>query len=312
MEEDVITFLENSNFDDFTIIRYIYIYVCKKFSYDTRFYFASDSLKEEIYNKRIDISNVEDFEIVCYSFAHILVDLLSLFNIYAEIVFDSGSGYRHSYVIVKHQGKVLKLDPTKRHDISRVKMHNGTLDFTSLINDPIFFEQLKDADKQIAEKTNEDIDFTVYYNKETLISLYNAINKSAMYRNVSRDNLFFEKIDVIRCLINTRFDFTRYDDIDYYLSYLIKKFNVNDGQFFVKPIILFKNDDPTMRDIINIIVIEYHDYPPIFYLLEKDDKNYNMREIDHREVQEKMQQYSNITIEHIYKRIIDKALGKCK
>lgn len=312
MEEDIITFLENTNFDDFTKIRYIYIYVCDKFSYDTRFYYAGSGLKDQIYNKVIDIRNVQDYEIVCYSFARILVDLLFLFNINSEIVFESDKGFRHSYVIVKHQGKVLKLDPTKRHDITRVKMNSKTLDFTTLIDDPIFVDQLDDADKHIAEIENKNVDLTVFCNSETISMLNDFINESARARNIDNETLFFEKIDYLCCLINLRTDFTRYDDIDYYLSYLIKKIKINEEHIFVKPMIMFKNDDPTMRDIINIILVEYYNRIPEFYILEKIDKNYKMREIDYREVKEKMQEYSNFAKDYVIKRVLTDAIRKCR
>ena len=37
VKNDIIVFLEKSGFDDFTKIRYIYLYVCDLFSYDIRF-----------------------------------------------------------------------------------------------------------------------------------------------------------------------------------------------------------------------------------------------------------------------------------
>lgn len=315
MSDDVITFLENSGFDDFTKIRYIYRYVCNNFSYDTRFYYGSESLKDKIYNKRVNINNVEDFEIACYSFAHVLVDLLSLFNIYSEIKFDSGMGYRHSYVIVKHMGIVLKLDPTKKHDITRVKMHSSTLDFNTLIDDPIFVDQLADADKAIDEKIDNDVDLLVYYNNETLLTLFDFVNYDAKSRGIDEDAFFFEKIDVIKCLVNIRDDLKRFDDIDYYLSYLIKKFNVNDiinRKFYVKPIVMFKNDDPSMKSIINVVVVEYKNYTPMFFILEKSNERYKMRNIERRELEEILKQYSNIAIEHIYRPVIDNAIRRCK
>ena len=39
--------------DDFGKIRYIYLQVCNTFSYDVRFMYANQDLKNEIYNKKI-------------------------------------------------------------------------------------------------------------------------------------------------------------------------------------------------------------------------------------------------------------------
>ena len=70
-KDDVLSFLEDSGFDDFTIIRYIYLYVCNLFTYDIRFHYADYNFKTQIYNKEVDIKNVEDYEIVCYTCAHV-------------------------------------------------------------------------------------------------------------------------------------------------------------------------------------------------------------------------------------------------
>ena len=170
-KDDVLSFLEDSGFDDFTIIRYIYLYVCNLFTYDIRFHYADYNFKTQIYNKEVDIKNVEDYEIVCYTCAHVLVDLLSLFGINAEIVKESTYEFSHAYVIVRHKGKVLKLDPTKKHDITRVKMQSPTLDFQTLVDDPIFYDQLTDADRQIYEKKKNKNDYDVLYNSDTINKL---------------------------------------------------------------------------------------------------------------------------------------------
>lgn len=308
--DDVLSFIENSNFDDFTIIRYIYLYVCNLFTYDVRFHYADYNFKKEIYNKKVDIKNVEDYEIVCYTCAHVLVDLLSLFGIEAEIIRDADYEFQHAYVIVKHKDKVLKLDPTKKHDTTRVKMQSPTLDFQTLIDDPIFYDQLVEADSQIYEKMQNKKDHEVFYNSETINQLIEVIYDNAKKRGISKAQLFFEKIHAIEGLINTRTDFSRYDDFDYYFGYLIKKFKLNEDGSFVKPAVFFKNDDPEMNNIINLVMIEYDNFPPVFYIIEKIDNNYKMREIDINEMKEKLSEYDNWKIGDYFRNKIDMYLGK--
>lgn len=309
-KDDVLSFLENSDFDDFTKIRYIYLYVCNMFSYDVRFYFANTDLKEKIYEKKVDIMNVEDYEIACYTCAHVLVDLLALYGIDAEIVRETNYKFQHAYVVVRHKGKILKLDPTFKHDITRVKMQSPTLDFQTLIDDPIFCDQLEEADKQIFDKEQNKKDHYVLYNSKTLNELIKVINENAKERGISVTDLFFEKIYAIEGLINTRTDFSRYDDIDYYLAYLIKKFGLNEGQVRVKPAVFFKNDDPEMKNIINLIMIEYDGIKPMFYIVEKIHDNYKMRKIDIKEMREKLDEYNNYKIGDYYRNKIDMYLGK--
>lgn len=42
-------FKEHSDYDELTKIRYIYLYICKVFSYDTRFYSRDSKIKKDIY-----------------------------------------------------------------------------------------------------------------------------------------------------------------------------------------------------------------------------------------------------------------------
>lgn len=310
IHDDLVGFLETSDFDDFTKIRYIYLYVCDLFSYDVRFMYGDRSLKSDIYNKKVDIKNAEDFEIACYTYAHVLVDLLALFNINAEIVRDSSYEFQHAYVVVKHKDKVLKLDPTIKHDTTRVKMHSPTLDFETLVDDPIFSDQLADADKHISSTVKKEVDYSVLYNNKTIMKLYDVLNESAARRKLTAEEAFFEKIQAIIGLVNTRFDFTRYDDIDYYFSYLLKKFRINENGVCVRPALFFKKDDPEMKDIINLVLIEYGNLPPIFYILEKVDNNYKFRSIELKEVEEKLDQYTNWNVEYYFRNKVEKELGK--
>ena len=312
IKEDLIDYLEKSGFDDFTKIRYIYLYVCNMFSYDVRFIYGTHDLKNKIYDKKVDISNVEDFEIVCYTCAHILVDTLALFKINAEIVKESDGKFQHSYVIVKHKDKVLKLDPMKKHDTARVKMNSPTLDFVTLIDDPIFSDQLIEADEQISEHSDKKVDLTILYNSANIMKLVKVIENNAVIRNISKEQLFFEKMEAIIALVNTRSDFYRYDDIDYYFSYLLKKFKMNEEGTYVKSAVFFREDDCEMRDLINIIMIEYENLPTIFYILEKVGKNFKIRSIEVKEVLEKLDEYSNWSVDYYFRTRANMAARRLK
>ena len=279
LREEISNYLDGKDYDDLTKIRFIYLYVCKKFSYDIRFLFAKDKLKDKIYNKKIDISNVQEYEIACYSYARILQDALALYGFNSEVIKERDGAYSHAYVKLVHKDYILKLDPTKRHDTTRVKMHSTTLDFSSLSNDEFFYDELFSADQNIIQDFGAMEEEQVYNNK-TIVQLVNIIEQNAKERGLSEDELFFEKLEYLCSLINSRVDFERYDDMDYYLAYLIKKMKLNTiNHIYVKPAVFFKNDDNEMNDIINIILVEYKDFPPLFYVLQKKDKHYNIREV---------------------------------
>ena len=299
LRNEVVSYVEKNNLDDFQIIRYIYLTVCREFSYDVRFIYGNESLKREIANKKIDISNVQEYEIVCYTYCHILVELLALFNINAEIEREDSHGvFKHAYVIVRHNGQVLKLDPTKQHDTTRVKMDTETYGFRSLIDDPIFSDRLEEADSILNYDTSLDIDSTHIFNRKYMTEIVNVMEKDAVDRKLTPEELFFEKWDIIIGMTNLNDEFKRYDDIDYYFSYLLKKFKMNDKKSYIKPSVLFKVDDNQMRDIINIILVEYDNFPTLFYIMEKDEGHYKIRKSNNVEILEKLDEYSNWKVDY--------------
>jgi len=325
IESQIANIFENNNYNDLFKVRWLYLYVCKLFSYDMRFIFAKDELKKEIYDKKIDIKNIEDFEIVCYTIARVLVDILSTYGYNCEIVRECDTKFSHVYVVVKCKDYTLKLDPTKRHDLTRVKINSNTLDFKLLNDNPKFNDELKEIDSLITNNY-KDIDKNVFYDNLTIKKLVEFVEDDAKKRNLLDSEFFFEKIEYLYCLINTRNDLKRCDDIDYYYSYLIKKFKLNekteiiDGKEVitkinrVKPGIFFKSDDDNMRDFISLTIIEYENFPPIFYLLKKERENFKAREIYREEAIELLKQYRNPVCQFIFEaaalRLPDNNLGK--
>lgn len=311
IESQIANIFENNNFNDFFKVRWLYLFICELFSYDIRFIYAQDNLKEEIYDKKIDIKNIKDFEIVCYTIARVLINILSSYGYNCEIVREYDKRFSHVYVIVKCKDYTLKLDPTKRHDLTRVKINSNTLDFKLLNDNPNFVDELKEAD-EIITNNYKDIDKTVFYDNRTIENLVRLVEDSAKKRNISESELFYEKIEYLFCLINTRTDLTRCDDMDYYYSYLIKKFKLNEKTEIVngktittkinriKPAIFFKSTDETMRDFISLTIIEYEEMSPMFYLIKKDGKNFKSREIFREEAIELLKQYRNPVCQFIF------------
>lgn len=292
--------------DDFLKIRYIYLQICNTFSYDVRFIYATQDLKNEIYNKKINLEHVEEYEFACYTFARALVDALALYNFDAKIIKEHKGNFPHAYVIVRYKNQILKLDPTTRHDNTRVKMQSNTLDFISLNDEDItFIDKLKEADCIIKKSLKNNIDLTIYYNDETITKLVKMIENSAIQRGINDIDLFFEKLEYIILLINTRTDLKKYDDIDYYYSYLIKKFKINKKQKnYIKPAIFFKNGDKYLKDIINITLVEYEGFPPLFYILAKEKENYKIKKMDREEIIELLKNYNSPSVQFYFEQKI--------
>ena len=63
------------------------------------------------------------------------------------------------------------------------------------------------------------IDKDIFYDNEKISELFEVVEMSAFDRNISEWEVFYEKIECLFSLINSRTDLKRYDDNDYY--YLI-------------------------------------------------------------------------------------------
>lgn len=277
MYEEIVNGIEGKNFDNFTKVRWIYLYICKNFSYDSRYYYANEEQKDTIYNKKINLSSVDEFEIVCYTAVRALQDALSIFGFKSEIIKEKPIKRSHVKLLVEYEkGKYLSLDPTISHDTTRVKMKSHTYDFIER-NNPIFDEKLDEADK-IINYYDKEIDYDVYYNSKSIDKLYRVMTASLEERGASATEVFLEKLEYVFSLLDMRNDFTRFDDIDYYFSYLIYKFNLNDkGISYIKPALFINREDK--NDLVDVVLIDYPGLSPMFYLLskDKDKQNYTVK-----------------------------------
>ena len=287
---------KNIEMDDFTKIRYIYLYVCKKFSYDIRFLFALPSLKREIYDKKVDIENVQDFEIVCYTFAKIIRDILEHYGYQCDLIKDdSRSETPHAYVIVKLGTRVLRLDPVTKHDSSRVKINIPTYDFAPMVDDPTFSDDLEEAD-EFMKKIN------FYKSDEDSIKFNNWLSSLSSYATGPDPQIRYLNIfNAIVSTLNLNKGLTRYDDVDYFLSYALKKSKINDSRMIVRTATFFNNDDPTMMDMITLIIFEYDKDMPLFYIIEPKNGGYHTRQISSEEALDKLNHYSNYITDEYFK-----------
>ena len=135
------------------------------------------------------------------------------------------------------------------------------------------------------------------------MKIIEALENDFSMNNTPNADRFFKKLDIIFHIVNSKTNFTRYDDIDYYFSYLLRKFKMNEENNYIKPAVLFKNDDETMKDVITLILVEYKSIPPMFFILEKEKNkdNYHIRDIDKNEVLEKLNEYSNWQVDEYYR-----------
>lgn len=301
MYEEIVNGIEGKGFDNFTKVRWIYLYICKNFSYDARYYYANEEQRDKIYNKELNLSSVDEFEIVCYTTVRALQDALSIFGFKSEIIKEKPVKHPHVKLIVEYQkGKYLSLDPTISYDTTRVKMKSHTYDFIER-NNPIFDEKLAEADQLINYYDNE-IDYDVYYNSRSIDKLYSIMKESLIKREVSKTEIFFEKLEYVFSLLDIRTDFTRFADIDYYFSYLIYKFQLNDTNTnYIKPALFINKKDK--NDLVDLILIDYPELSPMFYLLSKDKgkQNYTVKALSKEWVINILENYYSICTDMFFR-----------
>lgn len=291
--------LKDKDYDNFTKIRWIYLYFCQLFSYDMRYIYARPSMKEELYFKKVSLDKVEDFEIICYTLALLLKEALNLFGFESEIVKETDKLISHVYVVVSCDNYLIKLDPTKRHDVTRVKMNINTKDFSLESADPSFNDKLNNSDKLL----EKEFDLQSGHIKEKVNKRLDEINMLSVEQGLSKPEIFFKNLEAMYEMINEAKNLKRYDDVDFYYSYLMKAFEINPYKivngvktktiehYYVRPVVLFNRNDKTMKDIINITYVKYDDLPPAFYLLRKEGEVYRVREIFRDEALELLNQY---------------------
>ncbi len=136
--------------DKFAIARYIYIRTGELFEYDPLYEVIDSNDREtqfELINKKIDIRNVTDFNVICYSWSHMYHDLLKEFDIDSNIV----KTFCHNHVIIKIDEKEYIADLMKDYqDIFLTKFGLQTkYNHQTLTTREEQNEQLKQIDEQI-------------------------------------------------------------------------------------------------------------------------------------------------------------------
>lgn len=150
--KEVESFLDNKDFDLLTKVRYLYLKSCEYFTYDHRYYYADNNLINEIRNTKIDLENIIDNRVICYSWSEqIYLPLLKLIGIEGKLVDNFGG---HGYVIFEIDGKKVKADACISSDLSRVKFKSNT---TSFYIGSKYFDQdkIQEIDTNIGYLVNE-------------------------------------------------------------------------------------------------------------------------------------------------------------
>lgn len=186
--------LENNyqNLDTIGKIVYIYKKLCEVFQYDCRWYWAIDDqpLQIEIYERKLDIENLEDIKVVCTSFSDIYCNIVNSL-LTKEEDYDISLPYgelSHCYSITQlMDGTTIEVDPI-----------DGTDDFLN-VKKGLPFRGLKiytreDDGEYLLEKAMYDINYT----KQNLYLKYLHLVRDELIEeksNITTNRLFHFFID---------------------------------------------------------------------------------------------------------------------
>lgn len=144
--------------DKVQIKDYIYIRTGELFNYDPMWVFSSYEERQIIRNKHVDISNVTDFNIVCFSWASMYKELLNEFGISSNVVFTENK--EHAFVEILLDGKKYIADLMLDYqDIMRIKFGMETCFNCQIVDDKYNLDNYKKDDEIdfLKGKNMEDI-----------------------------------------------------------------------------------------------------------------------------------------------------------
>ncbi len=280
LKKEILDFLKTKkDWDQVTQSYYIYVTLCKMFSYDCHFLFGSETEKKKIYNRKIDISNVDTFEIVCSSWCYIAKKLLKEIGIESEIKYDV---LPHVYLIIDLNPYKIKMDPMKDgYDLTRIKIGSKSHGFNDLNHNMDFQEKIKKSADMIYKKYDIFADECVNILQQEL-KRYSQ-NKNFMTGKKFDNEVFIEKINIIINLINTTSLVKRFDDTDRYIDYLVIKLlsEWEKSKFHKYP---FWNIENGTWDILNPIALEFFEKSSLCYKMSQQEEKYVIQQISYDEM----------------------------
>lgn len=192
--------LKNMHLNNFEKVRYIYLRTCQFFYFDARYYYVEQFNKKiykHIINKKVDITKVDDFSVICHSYSkYILLKLINELTT-ANVSLQSGS---HSFVKYKDDsGSVWNLDATLG-DLSRIKVGLKSTGFICRESWNFNYQDILDEiDELIGYKYKEKKDYIQFLNLSSFDDLINSIN---ILINDSKLDNFTDVLFFVKWLLN--------------------------------------------------------------------------------------------------------------
>lgn len=150
------------NLDQDEKIRYVYIFLGKRFKKDVRFFYGTDEMKKAIYNRDIDIKSKNSFSMICKSIGQTYLEAFKEMGIEAELIQNnnSNSSIKHVDIVVKGENDAsYYLNPM--FDLFKIQLGCRTIRFASMTQkypeknfSYISYDRLKEIDDKLGYTLN--------------------------------------------------------------------------------------------------------------------------------------------------------------
>lgn len=264
---------------EMAIVRYVIKQTSKIFYRDYTFFLDKENVKarNDIYNKKIDLSNIQDFNIVCKSYCNIIKELLKKnFDIDSELISPFNDEFKHVDLMIKtKKGNSYIVDPLT--DLVEMQVGLRTNNFASKkYYDKLYAGKVKNI-SFINDKELEQIDDSIGY-KSDGIYLDDFLNLLKIKLENTEEILQKDQKTAIK-LLGTRYNEEGINDkqktdlkLKFICKYLNNRKNINgivDLFMFTKNVIrsVFTKEEQQKISVYN------------FFVDEKDLKNNDLRKI---------------------------------
>lgn len=160
----------NGDMYELALVRYVMKEAASLFYRDYTFFLNKENIKarDSIYNRDIDLTDVNDFSIVCKSYCNTIRDLLKqLYNIDSEVISSCDDRFRHVDLLIKtNDGNRYIVDPLT--DLVEMQVGMKTNNFASRkYYESVYAETVPNV-KFLTETELEQIDDNIGYKKENV------------------------------------------------------------------------------------------------------------------------------------------------
>ena len=218
--------LKDKHLTDLERVRYIYVRCCQIFHFDSRWHYTSvwkdDELKKQIFNREIDLENVQDTSVVCRSGS---IAAKTLCEAFTNCDCNLREGKNHTSLDVKIDGVTWNLD-LAHGDLARGKIDLVLENFSCGANNEYRILDEVDHNLGLSFFTGRDYRSTIH--NVDLVDLYRQIgyliNDSNARYHYTDANFFFT---LMACTYIH--EGSTYLDRDYNFHKLVK---ANDGEAY--------------------------------------------------------------------------------